>query len=69
MAVTDAESFHRIGLLPRLWLPVLLIPTAIAIAAAIRLPPRASYRLCDAAGLAKLAVAGQEPKEDLHRPA
>jgi hypothetical protein len=40
-----------------------------AIVALTRLPPRAGYRLCDAAGLAKLAVAGQEPKKDLRRPA
>jgi hypothetical protein len=38
-----------------------------AIVALTRLAPRSGYRLCDAAGLAKLAVAGEEPKKDLHR--
>ena len=31
--------------------------------------PRTGYRLCAVAGLAKLAVAGQEPQQDLHRRA
>jgi hypothetical protein len=39
------------------------------IVAMTRLSPRAGYHLCAVAGLAKLAVAGQEPQQDLHRRA
>jgi hypothetical protein len=38
-----------------------------AIVALTRLSPRAGYRLCETVGLAKRAVAGQEPSQDSHR--
>ena len=40
-----------------------------AIVAMTRLSPRAGYRLCAMAGLAKLALVGEAPEQDLHRPA